>query len=117
MDALFEVEKISTTISKVKSKRIVLDSRRQKNREALRSLQYLKHSDEIDTDFMYIEMSGTMVKLELEVAEKFLQQQQNEIESQLIIASKELKQLVSDLQLVAPSRGIDPKELELILKD
>lgn len=116
-NTLFEVEKLSTTISKVKSKKIVLDARRQKNREALRALADLRKTDDIDNDFMLVDMSGTMVKLTLDVAEKYLSQQQTHIESQLLIATKELKQLVADLQLVAPSKGVDPKELELILRD
>jgi hypothetical protein len=117
MSVLFEVEKLSTTISKVKSKRIVLDNRRQKNREALRACADMKQSEDIDNDSMYIDMSGTMVKLPLEVAEKFLTDQQREIDSLIILTTKELKQLISDLQLVAPSRGIDPKELEMLLRD
>jgi adenosyl cobinamide kinase/adenosyl cobinamide phosphate guanylyltransferase len=117
MSVLYEVEKLSTSISKIKSKKIVLDSRRQKNREALRSIQTLRNSDDIDNDTVMIDMSGTMVRLTLDIAEKYLSEQQEQIEKNLILATKELKQLVADLQLVAPSRGVDPKDLELILAD
>lgn len=117
MSVLFEVEKISTTISKVKSKRIVLDTRRQRNREALRACATLRESDDIDSDSMLIDMSGTMVKLPLDTAEQFLKDQQRDLDAQTALATTELKRLIADLQLVAPSRGIDPKELELLLKD
>lgn len=114
---IYEVEKIATAISKLKSKKIALDKQRQKNMEALRAIRDTKQSDDIDNDTMWIDCCGTMVKMQIDTAEKFLQQQQIRIEKDITTATADLKRLVKDLQLLAPSKGIDPASLNLLLKD
>lgn len=74
IEIIYEAEKIATAISRLKSKNIALDKQRQKNMEALRAISNQRNSDDIDNDSMWIDCSGTMIKLTLDCAQVYLKQ-------------------------------------------
>lgn len=125
INIVYEVEKLAMKISKLKSQNIALDRQRQQNVEALRAITTARASESLDSDTIWISPcitssvrgnGATLLNIDLDVAEAHLKQEQHKIEERIVVATQEMKQLVQDLQLIAPSKGVDPKELAMLLK-